>query len=43
MNEKYEDLIDAYEKGIDVMPGEDLTKYIERVRRAKLLELMKEK
>ena len=24
VEEKYGDLIDAYEKGIDVMPGEDL-------------------
>ena len=43
VNEKYEDLIDAYEKGIDVMPGEDLTKYIERVKRTELLELLKDK
>ena len=32
--EKYEDLIDAYVKGIDVMPGETLTQYIRRVRNA---------
>ena len=43
VNEKYEDLLDAYEKGIDVMPGEDLTKYIERIRRAELLANMKDK
>ena len=43
VNEKYEDLLDAYEKGIDVMPGEDLTKYIERVRKAELLEKLKDK
>ena len=29
--ESYADLIDAFEKGIDVMPGEDLTKYIRRI------------
>ena len=43
VEEKYQDLIDAFEKGIDVMPGEDLTKYIERVKRAELLELLKDK
>ena len=40
--EKYEDLIDAFEKGIDVMPGEDLTKYIRRIRSAELSKLMEE-
>ena len=30
--ESYADLIDAYEKNIDVMPGESLTEYIKRVR-----------
>jgi hypothetical protein len=40
--EKYEDLIDAFEKGIDVMPGEDLTKYIRRIRSAELRALMEE-
>jgi len=30
--EKYADLIDAYEKGIDVMPDETLTQYIRRIR-----------
>ena len=43
VNETYGDLIDAYEKGIDVMPGEDLTKYIERSRKSQLLEKMKDK
>ena len=27
-------LYDAYEKGIDVMPGEDITSYIKRIRAA---------
>ena len=31
-SEDYGDLIDAYERGIDVMPGESLTDYINRVR-----------
>jgi len=43
VNETYGDLIDAYEKGIDVIPGEDLTKYIERIRKSQLLEKMKDK
>ena len=43
VGEKYEELLDAFEKGIDVMPGEDLTKYIERVRKAELLEKLKDK
>ena len=38
--EKYGDLIDAYEKKIDVMPGESLTEYINRIRKA---EAQKEK
>ena len=42
VNETYGDLIDAYEKGIDVMPGEDLTKYIERIRKSQLLNKLKE-
>ena len=42
VEEKYGDLIDAFEKGIDVMPGEDLTKYIERLRKSQLLEKVKE-
>ena len=39
--EKYGDLIDAYEKKIDVMPGESLTEYIDRIRKAELLEKMR--
>ena len=31
-SEKYEDLIDAFEKGIDVMPEENLTQYIRRIK-----------
>ena len=30
--EDYGDLIDAYEKGIDVREGETLTEYINRIR-----------
>ena len=30
--EKYEDLIDAYEKGIDDMKNETLTEYIKRIK-----------
>jgi hypothetical protein len=33
-SEDYGDLIDAYEKGIDVMPGESLTDYINRIRKS---------
>jgi len=33
-SEDYGDLLDAYEKGIDVMPGESLTEYINRIREA---------
>ena len=40
-NEKYGDLIDAYEKKIDVMPGESLTEYINRIRKAELQEKMR--
>ena len=40
VGEKYGDLIDAYEKKIDVMPGESLTEYINRIRKA---EAQKEK
>ena len=32
--EDYGELIDAYEAGIDVMPGETLTDYINRIRKA---------
>ncbi len=42
VGERYEDLIDSYKKGIDVMPGEDLTNYIERIRKAQLIEKLKE-
>ena len=34
LTEDYADLIDAYEKGIDVMEGETLTQYIKRIRAA---------
>ena len=34
VNETYGDLIDAYEKGIDVMKGESLTQYIKRIKAA---------
>ena len=40
--EKYEDLIDAYDKGIDVMPYETLTDYISRIRKAQMLEKLKD-
>ena len=40
--EKYEDLIDAYDKGIDVMPDETLTDYISRIRKAQMLEKLKD-
>ena len=32
--EDYSDLIDAYTKGIDVLPDETLTQYINRIRAA---------
>ena len=32
--ESLADLYDAYERGIDVMPGEDITSYIKRIRAA---------
>jgi len=41
--EKYADLIDAFEKGIDVMPGDDLTSYIRRIRLAELQQLLEDK
>ena len=41
VSEKYGDLIDAYEKKIDVMPGESLTEYIDRIRKAELREKMR--
>ena len=40
-NEKYGDLIDAFEKGIDVLPGESLTDYINRIRKMELQEKMR--
>ena len=40
-NEKYGDLIDAFEKGIDVQPGESLTDYINRIRKMELAEKMR--
>ena len=40
--ENYADIIDAYEKGIDVMPDESLTDYISRIRKAQLLEKLKD-
>ena len=42
-SEEYGQYIDDFELGADVMPGEDLTKYIERVRKAELLEKLKDK
>ena len=41
VSEKYGDLIDAYEKKIDVMPGESLTDYINRIRKMELAEKMR--
>jgi len=41
VSEKYGDLIDANEKKIDVMPGESLTDYINRIRKAELQEKMR--
>ena len=32
LTEDYGDLIDAYEKGIDVMKNETLTEYIKRIK-----------
>jgi len=32
--ESLADLFDAYKKGIDVMPGEDISQYIKRIRAA---------
>jgi len=39
--EKYEDLIDAFEKGIDVMSDEKLSEYIKRIRYSEMLEARK--
>ena len=41
--EKYEDLIDAYVKGIDVMPDENLSQYIKRIRYSEMLEAVRRK
>ena len=39
--ESYEDLIDAFEKGIDVMSDEKLSEYIKRIRYSEMLEARK--
>ena len=36
--EDYSDLIDAYTKGIDVLPDETLTQYINRIRAAEAMK-----
>jgi len=41
--ESYADLIDAYEKGIDVAPDEKLGEYIKRIRYAEMLEAVRKK
>ena len=41
--ESYTDLIDAFEKGIDVMPDESLTDYIKRIRYAEMLKAVRHK
>jgi len=41
--ESYADLIDAYEKGIDVMPDEKLSDYIKRIRYAEMLKAARKK
>ena len=41
--ESYADLIDAFEKGIDVSPDESLTDYIKRIRYAAMLEAVRKK
>ena len=41
--ESYADLIDAFEKGIDVMPDESLTDYIKRIRYAEMLKNVRQK
>lgn len=41
--ESYEDLIDAFEKRIDVMPDESLTDYIKRIRYAEMLKNVRQK
>ena len=40
--EDYSDLIDAYTKGIDVLPDETLTQYISRIRKAQMLDKLKD-
>jgi len=40
--ESYGDLIDAFEKGIDVMPDETLSQYIKRIRYSEMLKAGKE-
>ena len=39
--ESYADLIDAFEKGIDVMPDESLSQYIKRIRYSEMLKARK--
>ena len=41
--ESYAELIDAYEKGIDVMPDESLSDYIKRIRYAEMLKVLRHK
>tara|TARA_R110002051_G_scaffold207234_1_gene272724 strand:- start:114 stop:458 length:345 start_codon:yes stop_codon:yes gene_type:complete len=41
--ESYADLIDAFEKGIDVMVDETLTDYIKRIRYSEMLEAVRKK
>ena len=41
--ESYQDLIDAFEKGIDVMADETLTDYIKRIRYSEMLEAVRKK
>ena len=41
--ESYADLIDAFGKGIDVMPDENLTDYIKRIRYSEMLEAVRKK
>ena len=41
--ESYADLIDAYEKRIDVMPDEKLSDYIKRIRYAEMLKAARKK
>ena len=41
--ESYQDLIDAFEKGVDVMPDETLTDYIKRIRYSEMLEAVRKK